>query len=145
MRGANDDSNQQNGAIMVISTIICNIISLAAEAECGALFYNEKELKALKTTLIVYGIMRGTIKQKFTKAMDTHSYWVRDWVEQKNFEVKWKPGHMNLGDYFTKHYPPTHHRSMRQTYLVDTIIALQERILQGCAKARNLGSGEHGA
>ena len=73
--------------------------------------------------------------------MDMRFYWVRYRVEQKHFEVKWKPGHMNLGDYFTKHHPPTHYRSMRQNYLVHNSIAVQEHILQGCAKTRNLGAG----
>ena len=30
--------------------------------------------------------------------MDVRFYQVRDRVEQKHFEVKWKTGHMNLGD-----------------------------------------------
>ena len=34
---------------------------------------------------------------------------------------------------------------MRQTYLVNAIFAVQERILQGCDKTKNLGAGEHGA
>ena len=38
----NEDNNQQNGAIMVILAIIRNVISLAAEVECGALLYNSK-------------------------------------------------------------------------------------------------------
>ena len=71
-------------------------------------------------------------------------YWVCDQVEHKNFEVEWKLGHMNIGDYFTKHHPPTHHRSMIQNYLVNAIIAVQERILRGRAKTRNLGAEEHG-
>ena len=51
---------------------------------------------------------------------------------------------MNLGDYFPKHHPPTHHHTMQQTYLLNAIIAVQERIILGCAKTRNLGAGEHG-
>ena len=82
------------------------------------------------TEIITYnstedGIMRETIKQKLTKGMDIQFYWVRDRVEQKHFEVKWKPGHMNLGDYFTKHHSPTHHRSIQQSYLVNAIITVQ--------------------
>ena len=73
--------------------------------------------------------------------MDMRFYWVCDWLEQKHVEVKCKTGHMNIGYYFTKHNPPIHHRSMRQTYLVNAIIAVQERILQGYAKTRNLGAG----
>ena len=89
------------------------------------------------------GIMRGTIKQKQTKAMDMRIYWVRDQVGHNHFEMKWKLGHMNLIYYFTKHHPPTHHHIMRQTYLVNATIALQERILRGCGKNRNLGAVEH--
>ena len=82
----NEDSNQPNGSIMFVSTIMHNVISSAAEAECGALLYNAKELEAIRTTLretihpqqateIITenstsdGIMRGNIKQKLTKAM----------------------------------------------------------------------------
>ena len=90
-------------------------------------------------------IIIRTIKQKVTKAMDMQFYWIRDEVEHNNFELKWKPGNMTLGDYFNKRHQPTHHLSMRQTYLVNTIVGLQERILCGCAKTRNLGAEEHGA
>ena len=78
---------------MVISTIMRNVMSLAVGAECGALFYNSKSLKALRTTLkemgnpqpatesitensTAYGIMKGGIKQKHIKAMDVRFYWV---------------------------------------------------------------------
>ena len=81
--------------------------------ERGALFYNAKELEAFRTTLremghpqrgneiitdnsTADGIMRGTTKKK-TKDIEMHFNWVRDRVEQKHFEVKWKPGHINLG------------------------------------------------
>ena len=94
MGGTNEDINRPNGEIMIISTIMRNIMSLAAEAECGELFYNSKELKELRTTLIEMGhpqqateiitdnstedgVMRGTIEQKRTKAMDMLFYWVR--------------------------------------------------------------------
>ena len=83
---------------MVISAIICNVMSLSAEVKCGELLYDAKELETLKTTLTemdhpqqateiitdnstAYGIMRGTIKQKCTKSMEMRFYWVRDQVE----------------------------------------------------------------
>ena len=88
------------------------------------------------------GIIRGTMKQIWTKAMEIRFYWVRDRAEQKQFE---KPGQKNFGNYFTKHNPATHQLSIIQTLLVNSIIAVQECILRGCAKTRNLGSGEHGA
>ena len=51
MGGANEDSNKSNGAIMVISTIMRNVMSSAVETERGELFYNNKELEAIRTTL----------------------------------------------------------------------------------------------
>ena len=75
--------------------------------------------------------------------MEMRCYWVCARVEQKQFEVKCKPGHIKLGYYFTKHHPPTHHQSMQKTYLVNANISVQERILRGCAKTRNFGAGEH--
>ena len=87
--------------------------------------------------------MRGTIKQKLAKAMDMRFCWVRDRVEQKNFEIKWKLGHINLGGSFKNHHHPMHHQRMQQTYVLNAIIAVKERILQGYAKTRNLGAGEH--
>ena len=30
----------------------------------------------------------------------------------------WKPGEENLADYSTKHFPPSHHKKVRGTYLV---------------------------
>ena len=48
---ATEDISWSNGAIMVISTIISNVMLSAAKAECGSLFYNVKELEALITTL----------------------------------------------------------------------------------------------
>ena len=38
MGGTNKGSNRPNGAIVFISTIMRNVMPLAAEAECGVLF-----------------------------------------------------------------------------------------------------------
>ena len=51
MGNATNYLSQPNGVIMVISTIMRNVILLEVEAECGELFYNAKELEALRTTL----------------------------------------------------------------------------------------------
>ena len=93
MRVTNKYNNRPNGAIMVIPDIMRNVISSSAEAECGVLFYNTKELETIRTNLrdmvhlqqateIITDnstadvIMRRTIKQKQTKAMDMRFYWV---------------------------------------------------------------------
>ena len=81
MGGARNESNRPNGEIMILSTIIRNLMSSTAEAECGGLFYNAKKLEACRKTLreifhpqqateiitensTIDGIIRGTIKKK---------------------------------------------------------------------------------
>ena len=78
--------------------------------------------------------MRGTINHKFTKAKEMSFYCARDLVEHKHFEVNWKRGHMNLGYYFTKHHPPTHHQIMQQTYLLNATISIKIVYCDGVIK-----------
>ena len=67
------------------------------------------------------GIMKETIKQKRTNALLLGLLL----IGKKYFDVKWNPGHMNLGDYFTEHHKSTHHQGMQQTHLLNAIIAVQ--------------------
>jgi hypothetical protein len=63
------------------------------------------------------GYSNVTIKQKRTKAMDLHFYWIKDRVKQGQFNVYWGPGYQNLADYFTKHNLPAHHKRMCEIYI----------------------------
>jgi hypothetical protein len=47
----NTDKKVTNGAILIISTVLKNVMSYAAEAEIGAVFINAKEGAVLRTTL----------------------------------------------------------------------------------------------
>jgi hypothetical protein len=67
------------------------------------------------------GIMNGTIKQNRSKAIDMRFYWLKDRVEQGQFRIYWEPGHTNLADYYTKHHPPSHHKSVRPVYMYTCI------------------------
>jgi hypothetical protein len=123
-----------NGAILIISTVLKHVMSSAAEADIGAVFINAKEGAVLRTTLeelghpqpptpletdktTATGYSNGTIKQKRTKAMDMHFYWIKDRVKQGQFKVYWVPGYRNLADYFTKHHSPAHNKRMREIYI----------------------------
>jgi hypothetical protein len=81
------DKKLTNGAILIISMVLKQVMSSAAEAEIGAVFINAKEVAVLRTTLeelghkqpptpmetdntTKTGYSNGTIKQKRTKAMD---------------------------------------------------------------------------
>jgi hypothetical protein len=105
------------------------VVSYVAEAEFGALFVNAKEGTVTRTTLAQMGhnqdatelktdnttsdgIINNTVQQKCSKAMDIIFYWVKDRVEQDQFNFGLAPGDTNMGDYFTKHHSPAHHKRM---------------------------------
>jgi hypothetical protein len=75
----------------------------------------DTELKPDNTT--ADGIINNTVQQKRSKPMDMRFYWVKDRVEQGQFNVGWEPGDTNMVDYFTKHHSPAHHKSMIPYYL----------------------------
>ena len=123
-----------NGAILNTSTIMSNVMASASEAKCGALFNNTKEAVSLRTTLHETGhpqpptpvevnnstsvsFANKKTKQQKSKSTDKRYYWIQDRVAQKQFRVYWRPGHTNLANYFTKHFPTSYHRSTRSTYL----------------------------
>jgi hypothetical protein len=123
-----------NGAVHITSVILKHVMSSAAEAELGALFYIAQDACSLRVTLdelghpqpptaiqtdneCAKGIANDTVKQRRSRAMDMRFYWIRDRIDQGQFIVHWKPGKTNQADYFTKHHPPAHHQALRYTYL----------------------------
>ena len=76
------------------------------------------------------GIISNTMKQKHSKAIDMRFYWLRDRAQQGQFNIYWDSGKHNLGDYYTKHHPPTHHKQVRPIYTF--IEGASPETLQGC-------------
>jgi hypothetical protein len=120
----------------VLCQILKEIVASASEAELAALFHNCREACPLRTTLeelkhpqpatpvktdntTAAGICNDTVKQKRSKAIDMRFYWVRDRVQQGQFNVFWAPGKEHHGDYQTKHFPDSHHKEVRPTYFYD--------------------------
>ena len=102
-------------------------MSSAAKAEVEALYINANHAAPLRTTIhklghiqpltplktdnsTAGGILNSTSRQQRLKAIDMRFYWLRDHVEQGQFNVYWAPGTLNFADYFTKHYSPAHHK-----------------------------------
>ena len=157
---------------MTNATIIKAVMSSAAEAELGALFLNAKEGVYLRQILTemghpqprtplqtdnttAEGVINNKIQPKQTKAMDMRFHWLRDREAQGQFRVYWRPGKMNLADYFTKHHPPAHHVNVRSEFLTKVKDMAEDRHqrrrqtkshlsqskqLQGCAKLPNMDS-----
>ena len=135
-----------NGAVHILCEILKNVMSSAAEAELGGLFRNGQEGYNIRNILTemgheqygptpiatdnstAEGIANDTVKAKRSKAMDMRFYWIRDRVKQGQFRVHWKPGRDNKADYFTKHFPPSHHLQERPTYLQVASEGKQEEV-----------------
>ena len=88
-----DPPPPNNGAINVFCQILCEVISSAAEAELAALFHNGKEACPIRTYLeelgypqpptpiitdnsTTCGIANDMVKQKQSKAINMHFYWI---------------------------------------------------------------------
>jgi hypothetical protein len=71
----------------------------------------------------------------FPSRSNEHHYmqyhWLTDRVHQKQFDVYWRQGRENLGDYHIKHHSAQHHKDMRHLILHEEN-SLQ--VLRGCTK-----------
>jgi hypothetical protein len=63
--------------------------------------------------------------------MDMRYHWLTDRVRQQQYDVYWRPGRDNLGDYHTKHHAAQHHKDMRGLILLQ---ANSLQVMQGCVK-----------
>jgi hypothetical protein len=109
-------------------------MSSAAEAELGDFFINAKTAVSMHQMLVELGhlqphtpmqtnnatahaLLTNKILPKALKAMDMRFHWLRCCKAQGQFCNYWRPGIQNLADYFTKHHPTSHHKSVGPTIL----------------------------
>ena len=124
-----------NAPIHVECATLKNVVSSAAEAECGGLFHNCCTAIGIRTALIGMGhkqdktevitdnstansFVHSEMRVKRSKSWDMKYNWLRDRVAQNQFLVKWDKGIHNMADYFTKHHPPSHHKIKRYHYIL---------------------------
>jgi hypothetical protein len=62
-------------------------------------------------------------------------HWLTYRVRKKQFDVYWRPGRENIGDYHTKHHSAQHHKDMRGLILHQANIL---QVLRGCVKLHPL-------
>jgi hypothetical protein len=110
------EQKKLNGSILNVASVIKKVVVSAAESEVGACFHNAQSGVPLRITLTelghiqpptplrtdnstAFGILNETIKQKRSKAIDMRYHWLTNRVSQKQFDVYWRPGSENLGDY----------------------------------------------
>ena len=123
-----------NAAVLNIAHIIKTVMTSAAEAEIGAVYINARKLVPQRMTLsemghlqprtptqtenlAVYSVVTNNLHPRITKAMYMRFHWLILRDTQGQFRYYWKPGTMNLGDYWTKHHPSAHHKNFRSSVL----------------------------
>jgi len=123
-----------NGAVLNIAQIMKSVMSSAAEAEIGAMYINAREAVPARKLLeemghpqprtpmqtdnsAAYSVVTNNVQPKRTKAMDMRFYWLRCRDAQGQFRYYWRPGSQNWADYWTKHFPASHHINMRPEFL----------------------------
>jgi hypothetical protein len=143
----NSSSAPNNGAILTTSTIIKAVMSSAAEAELGAIFLNAKEAVFIRQILTEMGhpqtrtpiqtdntaaeaVINNRIQPKQLKSTDMRIHWLKCREAQGQFKIHWRPGKMNMADYFTKHHAPAHHVNIRSEFLTRVKDLAKARSLQ---------------
>ena len=124
-----------NAPVHVECKLLKHVVSLAAEAETGALYDNCQMAIMMKTILnalehrqtptpiksdnnTAVAFAKGTLKAKKSKTWDMQYNWIKDQEQQNQFYVYRKQGSDNNGDYYTKHFPCSYHHQIRPRYIL---------------------------
>ena len=124
-----------NAPLHIECLTIKNVVSSAAEAECGGIFHNCITAIGIRNALIGMGhpqsrtevitdnstansFVHSEMWVKRSKSWDMKYNWLRDRMAQQQFHIKWDKGVHNMADYFTKHHPPSHHKLKRYDYIL---------------------------
>ena len=121
----------------ITAQIIKIVMSSAADAKLATLYIVAKECVYIRLILeemghrqpatplqtnnaTAAGVINRKIQPKRTKAMNMcfHGLWDRETLLQ--FCIYWRSRKLNLVDYFTKHHPASHHRSVQGIFFNKT-------------------------
>ena len=121
-----------NGAVHVLCKTLKGVPASASEAETGGLFINAQEAVPMITSLEEMGhqqpptgtpletdnstahdILRAQVRMKRSKAFDMRYHWLKHRIAQSQFNLYWAAGKNNSADYYSKHFPPKHHKLER--------------------------------
>ena len=121
-----------------MNAALSNMSASAAEAETAGLFYNAQTAIPIRRLLTAIGhpqpptplktdnstalgFVYDNIHQRRSKSWDMRYWWLRDKVNQKQFNIFWQEGAKNNVDYFTKNHPTRHHIEWRPRYVLDNV------------------------
>ena len=123
-----------NGAVLNIAQIMKTVMYSAAEAEIVAIYVNAREAVPARKILdemghrqprtpmqtdnsAAHSVVTNNVQPKRTKATGMSFYWLWCRNVQGQFRYYWRPGSQNWADYWTKHFPASHHINMRPEFL----------------------------
>ncbi len=133
-----NDEDFNNGAILMLSSIIKHVMSSASEAELAALYYGCKQAAPIRVTLeemghpqpaptpittdniTTQGLTLSTMTPKASKSNDQRFNWLKCCNAQRQFKYLWRKGILNRADYASKHHPARHHQNVRPFYIYDS-------------------------
>lgn len=135
-------SPSRNDPILVECKALRHVVSSAAEADTGGLFYNGQNILPIRVALQELGhpqpptplvtdnatdetFTRKAMRMKRSKSWDMRYHWLRDPPRKEQLHIYWEKGSTNEADYFTKHHSPAHHRLIRQRYIQSSNILRQ--------------------
>jgi hypothetical protein len=115
----NKDNNEICAVIDAFSVNIGVVVASAYEAEVAAVYLNMQRASWLRHVLNAFGHPQGptqgvtdnavavafandTCKLSKSKSIDIRFHWVRDRVQQKQQQIGFVPGDLNIADFFTK-------------------------------------------
>lgn len=115
-------------------SIIKPVVASAEECETAKLFINCQTAILLRITAKEMGhpqtatpmqvdntttcnYVHNNMQQKRSKAFDMRLNWLRDRINQQQFE-HWIEGQYNYSDYYSKHHTVAHHKAERSKYLI---------------------------
>jgi hypothetical protein len=129
------DNDAPNAPVCFLSVIIKTVVTSATATEYAAAFivgqaaisiintlvdlgYPQSQTEIFCDNLCAVGIANNSFNLKRTKTIDMRYHWIRDQVKLRVFKVIWKPGKLNLADFFTKAHPVKHHLEIRWKYVL---------------------------
>ena len=149
---------QPNGPILIECATLKHVVASAAEAETGGLFRNGQTAVVIRVILealdhkqpptplktdnsTATGFANSHIRQKRSKSWDMRYQWLRCRENQKQLRIYWDKGKNNTADYYTKHFPPKHHREMRKQFfhLANCITRIVNKNLTSCLRSVRRG------
>ena len=125
----NFPNHKPNGTLHVMLCTICSVPASASEAETGGIFLGGQEACPIITSLTklghlqpprgtsigttiftVHNILTSQVRMKRSKAFDMNYHWIKECIDQNQFQLYWAKGLFNWADYFSKHFPHAHHQ-----------------------------------